>query len=154
MTCDWRRRRLPNALTFGGMAYAVLLLLVTGRGPLGAAWLPTLLAGGAAFLILLLPYVVRAMGAGDVKFFMAMGLLGGPAVLTPTLLIGGLGAGMMALWILAQNGRLPLLSPLFGYLGLSPLLPEEGSRRSLPFGVPLGTGFLLAIWNVFGGAWS
>jgi prepilin peptidase CpaA len=150
MACDWRSRRLPNTLTFGGMAGAVFHLLLFTHGPLGAVWLPSLLAGGAAFLILFLPYTVGAMGAGDVKFLMAMGLLGGPTVLAPTLLTGGLVAGAMALWMLGRSGRLPVISPILEYLGAPLLSPEELPQRSLPFGVALGAGFLLAIWRVFG----
>jgi prepilin peptidase CpaA len=152
MAYDLRRRRLPNALTFGGMAGAVLYFLLCGHGPLGAAWLPSLLASGVAFLILLAPYAMHAIGAGDVKLFMAMGLLGGPAILAPTLMIGSLGAGVLALWVLARSARLPVISPLLQYLGVPMFAPEGLSRRSLPFGVPLGIGFLLAMWGVFGGA--
>jgi len=152
MVYDWRSRRLPNVLTFGAMACAFSSWLLFSHGPLGASWLPSLCAGVAALAILLLPYAVHALGAGDVKFFMAMGLLGGPMILLPTLLVGSLLAAAMALWVLACSGRLPLVSLILQRWGGAFLLPESAPQRHLPFGVPLGIGFLLTIWGVLEGA--
>lgn len=145
---DWRSRRLPNALTLGGMACALPYFVLCGQGPLGAAWLPSVLAGVAALLILLPPYAVRAMGAGDVKFFVAMGLLGGPAILVPTLLIGSMLAAGMAMGMLVWNQQMPLFVPVLHRCGVS---IDAAPWTRLPFGVPLGAGFLCAIWGDYGG---
>ncbi|MGH7963883.1 MAG: A24 family peptidase [Candidatus Binatia bacterium] len=148
---DWRSRRLPNVLTLGAMACGLASLLLFSQGPLGASWLSSLFAGMAALAILLPPYITHAMGAGDVKFFMAMGLLGGPIVLLPTLLVGSLLAGAMAVWVLACSGRWPLLSLILERWRVASLLPTALPQRPLPFGVPLGIGFLLTIWGVMEG---
>lgn len=151
MVYDWRSRRLPNVLTLGAMTCGLSSLLLFSHGPLGASWLSSVFAGVVALAILLLPYSLHAIGAGDVKFFMAMGLLGGPFILLPTLLMGSLLAGVMAVWVLACSGRLPLVSLILERWGLTFLLPETLSQRRLPFGVPLGIGFLLTIWGVLEG---
>jgi len=155
MIYDWRDMRLPNVLTLGAMACAILYLFLFGHGPLGASWLSSLLAGLAAFVILLPPYALHAIGAGDVKFLMAIGLLGGPVILLPTLLVSGLLAGAMAAWMLAYSGRLPVLSLFLQHLGVPILLPGALPQKNLPFGVPLGIGFLLTMWGVVEGQlWS
>ena len=146
--CDWRSQRLPNAVTVGGMACALPYFVLCGQGPLGVAWLPSVLAGVAALLILLPPYAVHAMGAGDVKFFVAMGLLGGPAILVPTFLIGSVFAGGLAVGMLVYNRQFPSLVLVLHRFGVS---INAAPWTRLPFGVPLGAGFLFAIWGDYGG---
>ena len=67
-------RRLPNYLTLSGAAVFLLMRLASGgvggalNGSLGGAI-------GAAFL--LLPFLMRGAGAGDVKMFFAVGCMTG-----------------------------------------------------------------------------
>lgn len=82
---DFCRFKVYNALTFplffGGLAY----------GAVNAGWpgLGFALAGAfAGFGILLIPYLMGGLGAGDVKFVMAMGTWIGAAFLLPAILIG------------------------------------------------------------------
>lgn len=133
---DWRYRRLPNWLTVGGLVAGALVLLIAGRTAGGAApaagW-----TGVLAGLLALLPaWLLGRMGAGDVKFFAAMGMLGGVWVLAPTLLVASLFAGLQALVFLAARR---------GWLPLPWLLALGGQeRRGVPFGVGLAAGFVLA----------
>ncbi|MGI9516735.1 MAG: A24 family peptidase [Pirellulaceae bacterium] len=82
---DVCRFKVYNALTFpvffGGVAYGA----IQGGWPgLGFA-----LAGAfAGFGILLVPYLMGGLGAGDVKFVMAMGTWIGAAFLLPAILVG------------------------------------------------------------------
>lgn len=72
---DLRRRRIPNAIAFGGAAAALALhaLLPAGIG------LADALAGLGVGLALLLPfYLLRAAGAGDVKLMAMVGAFLGP----------------------------------------------------------------------------
>jgi prepilin peptidase CpaA len=60
--CDLRTRRIPNALTFGGAATALLYSLTTSHHGGGFFWA---LGGMGLGLVLMLPlYLLRAMGAG------------------------------------------------------------------------------------------
>ncbi|MBU2806487.1 prepilin peptidase, partial [Acidithiobacillus ferridurans] len=86
---DYRRQRLPNGLTLSALALGLAVLPLTGRCLLGAPWSAALLGVAAAFLALLPAYVWRLVAAGDVKFFMAMGALGGVDVLFPVYLAAG-----------------------------------------------------------------
>jgi prepilin peptidase CpaA len=67
---DWRTYRIPNSLTVGG---TVLGLMFNSLVPQHAGFLMAL-AGMALGLVLLLPlYMLRAMGAGDVKLMAMVG---------------------------------------------------------------------------------
>jgi prepilin peptidase CpaA len=106
---DVRSRRIPNRLVFPG-AFAGLALhtvLAAGSGlftePFGGLGLLSGLAGLALGLALLLPmYMLRAMGAGDVKLMAMVGAFLGPQAVfgaaLSSLLAGGLLALTVALW--------------------------------------------------------
>ena len=67
-------RRLPNYLTLGGAAVFLVMRLASG-GAGGA--LNGLLGGAIGAAFLLLPFLLRGAGAGDVKMFLAVGCLAG-----------------------------------------------------------------------------
>jgi prepilin peptidase CpaA len=98
---DLRTRRIPNALTFGGAAAALVYRLATG-GASGAAdgvggWF-------VGLALLLIPYALGGMGAGDVKLLAALGAWLGPA---DTLWLGiytNVAAGLMALAVAIAHG--------------------------------------------------
>ena len=95
---DLRSRRIPNTLVLSGICLALgshALALVAGLTPLAGAhwWAP--LAGLSVGLLALMPlYLVRALGAGDLKLLAMVGaFVGAPTVLIValyTLLAGGL----------------------------------------------------------------
>ena len=98
VTTDLRSRRIPNTLVLTGtmLALASHALVMGHEGvPLaGPAWWAPL-AGLVAGLLVLMPlYLMRAMGAGDVKLMATVGaFVGTPTVLAAalyTLLAGGL----------------------------------------------------------------
>jgi prepilin peptidase CpaA len=71
---DITRQKIPNILSAAGLVAGILLhVLVSGSTGLGYALLGALLG----FVPLLLLYAVRAVGAGDVKLFAAIGALTG-----------------------------------------------------------------------------
>ena len=71
---DVRHHKLPNWLTAGGMVVGILFHLISnGIDGLIFSFLGLLVAGG----IFLLLYVFKAIGAGDVKLFAAIGSLVG-----------------------------------------------------------------------------
>jgi len=87
---DARERRIPNWLTYPTIATGVVLRgCFYGWRGVGTAVAGCLFAGGTVFLF----YLVRVMGAGDVKLLAAIGCLLGPldavVVMAATAIAGG-----------------------------------------------------------------
>jgi prepilin peptidase CpaA len=96
---DVQHHRIPNWLTYPGIASGILLRWVfLGWKGLGSAVAGCILVGGIVFLF----YAVRAMGAGDVKLLAAIGSLVGPSqgivILLATAICGGVLAIVYALY--------------------------------------------------------
>lgn len=132
---DARYRRLPNWLTLGGLVVGGLYALVAGTSLLGGNSANAMLAAAIGFLVLLPAYLAGWMGAGDVKLFAAMGILGGGKVLLPTLVIGSIITGIGALVFIMLKKR---LAPA-----------DVPNKRPLPFGVGLALGFALSVLDLF-----
>ena len=92
---DWRERRIPNVLVLPAAGLGLALNLFRGWGGLifGAEGL------ALGFVLLLVPYLFKAMGAGDVKFLAAIGAF-----------VGAMGVvRIFLLWVLCY----PLLAAFF-----------------------------------------
>lgn len=96
---DLRQHRIPNWLTYPGivLGFGCRGALLGWKG-LVSALAGCLLAGGVMFLF----FMVRAMGAGDVKIMAAIGAFVGPgnavAVLLATAICGGVLAIIYAVY--------------------------------------------------------
>ncbi len=156
---DLKSRRIPNYLTFGG-ALAGLLWQVffhgwsgLGQGTLG------LLTG---FGLLLLPYLLGGMGAGDVKALAALGAWLGPRQCFAVFCYMGLAGGVISLGVLLWRGllkrylhrgwlllqRLVLLQGQAGWW--QELAPGEETTAGVPYGVAIASGMLvLYFWGSF-----
>jgi prepilin peptidase CpaA len=160
---DIRSRRIPNFLVFPGAIIGVLshALLPQETGGLGV---PGSLEGWGTGLALLLPlYLLRIMGAGDVKLMAMVGaFLGAQATVSAllcVLLAGGVLALGAALWqgklgVLWRNLHVMLLGTLAGGTMTGLLVsgkPGEGaagdtvedaaeSAGTLPYGVAIAAG--------------
>jgi len=145
---DWRTRTLPNVWTFGGAAVA--LALAFGRGiPYGCL---TLLTGFFCFLFLLLPYLVRAAGPGDIKMMAAAGLFAGPGRAIDLMLSVSVCGLVLALAMLAfklvDASRLKhFLKCCFDFTydrkaGRAALPPRSTEACRVPFGVAIAAGLV------------
>jgi leader peptidase (prepilin peptidase)/N-methyltransferase len=74
---DLARRRIPNALILVGLGAFVALAASLYCGHETAVLTGCLWAGALSFLIHLIPWLTRSMGAGDVKLALVTGLLSG-----------------------------------------------------------------------------
>jgi prepilin peptidase CpaA len=100
---DLRERRVPNWLTLSG------LMLGFGLNAFfyhtAGVW--TSLKGAAlAFLVYLPLYLLRGMGAGDVKLMAAVGAVAGPGNWLAIFVITSLLGGVAALILITARGRL------------------------------------------------
>ncbi len=150
---DIRTRRVPNALTFGAAAAALAFFLVTG-GIRGVGWS---LAGWVVGCALFLPFfLVRGMGAGDVKLLAAIGAWVGPPTVLWAALYGAIAGGVLAVAVAFAHGYLRRAVSNVGYMlwywkavkaGPVPaftLADAKGPR--LPYAVPIAVGTVLALW--------
>ena len=149
---DIRHRRLPNWLTLGGV-------LVAFACRLGYGGLDSLVSGLAAAAVaggfMLLPFLLRGAGGGDVKMLFAAGAVVGWASV------------LFLLWYTSLAGlALGIVMIVFGHLDASRLkhlfrvlcdwrydrkagaltLPDrENQRVRVPFSIAIGVGLLLTL---------
>jgi prepilin peptidase CpaA len=149
---DARSNRIPNWLVFGGTAFGIAYNALFPGFPQGMGSLAALGGLGVGLGALLPFYLLRSMGAGDVKLMAMAGAFLGPwdtfcAVLA-TFLAGGAMSIAFALWSGALVRTLQNLVSVFRgaaldlALGSKPvLIADEGvSVGKLPYGVAIAVG--------------
>lgn len=94
---DITKQRIPNALNIAGMAAGIVYHGWQG-GWSGLAFALTGLVCG--FLPMLILYLLRAVGAGDVKLFGALGAVAGAVFTLYAMFLSLLFAGILALFVL------------------------------------------------------
>ena len=143
---DIKSRRIPNWLVLVGLIASFSIQLMAGSDGF-KAWGLGLLVGFGLFLPL---YLLRAMGAGDVKLMAMVGSFLGPlaalgAALT-TLVVGGVLAIAVALWSGAlshtlTNVRIVLTQTMLKTLpGGVQLEAPPASAGHLPYAVAIAAG--------------
>lgn len=146
---DWQHRRLPNVLTLGGLAAALVSLLWLGESwngaPAGKAW-----AGFGLAVALTLPgYLLGKLGAGDVKLLAAMGLLTNTPVVLMTFVVGSVVGLVLGLWPMARIWLQDTLSVTLRQASWLSTQPAPKGRH-IPFGAALAIGFVcsqLPVWH-------
>lgn len=144
---DAKHRRLPNVWTLGGL----LVALCVQTGWHGWSGLKGgLLSAGIAVLFLLLPFILRAAGAGDVKMLAACAAFF-PAREMPFFIMAVAFAGLVvavAMLIMRQVSAARLkhcFRSLFDWrydrmAGREALPPKEDERARVPFGIAIALG--------------
>jgi prepilin peptidase CpaA len=157
---DYRFRRIPNWLTLAGIIAGLCLnLILFGLvGLFGAA--QALVFGFAVYFVL---YLLRAMGAGDVKLMAGVSALAGPGRWFTIFVLTSLIGGATALALILIKGRFRqtfwnvgfIASQLMRFrspaIGREELDVKNPKAVTLPAGVRIAAGvfaFLLAsaIW--------
>lgn len=92
---DLREGRIPNKITSSAVAIGLIYRFVAGGAP---ELYDALLGGAIGFGILLIPFILRGMGAGDVKLLMAIGVLKGVEFVFYTALAMGVIGGIIAVY--------------------------------------------------------
>ena len=160
---DLRRHRVPNWLN--------LSLAVAGIGARFACFGWSGVEGGlwgmlVGFGMLILLWVIRGMGAGDVKFMAALGAWMGPMLTFHAVLAGGLAGGALALGLIVYRRAWSQASVNLGVLltkvgTIRTAFSEFGSAESmsrttgvLPYAIPLSIGTLLVLVSNYAGWWE
>jgi prepilin peptidase CpaA len=147
---DWRTMRIPNWLTVAGMCWGVLW-----NGETGATFADgvlTALGGLGLGLGLFLPlWLLKAMGAGDVKLMAMVGaFLGALATLKAALIVGLVGGVAVLFFVVANRAYGRTASNLrdLVYSLATPGAPiwrptSHASIGKLPYGVSIALGTLI-----------
>lgn len=149
---DQRTRRIPNVLS--GIAFLVGSGLNTFH--FGAPGLATSLSGAATMVaILLAPFALGGIGAGDVKMMAAVGAFVGPILATLALTVGMIIGGVIMTVHLMRVGRLAeklaatktmiLSTVLTGSVEPLRIAAADPAAISLPYSIPLGLGTALVV---------
>jgi prepilin peptidase CpaA len=135
---DLRSRRIPNWLTATGCVGGLLLNFALGGVSSG------LLAFSGALLgfALLAPFfLLRAIGAGDVKLLAALGAILGPHAVISVWVYGAIVGGLISLFALLKSRRFFAALTSFLYLKR---LPTISTGITAPYALALAGGVYLA----------
>lgn len=152
---DWREQKIYNKLLIP--AFCIALLLHTIQG--GFSGLTTsLMAASVGFVLLLLPYLMGGLGAGDVKLLAVIGAFGGVWLVFTSFLYGAIIGGLISVFLLAR--RKALGNTLKHFLLFLPILQKpqsfseamnDASQEKFPYGIAIILGTLIALFLPMGG---
>ena len=145
---DWRTMRIPNWLTVAGMAWG--LAWNATSGPSIVDGLLFGLGGlGLGFAMFLPLWLLRVLGAGDVKLMAMVGaFLGAGGVFVAALLVGMVGGIAVALFAISHRavrrlaGNVRDIAVSVVVPGMPLWRPGATSIGKLPYGVSIGAGTL------------
>lgn len=122
---DVLERRIPNGLLVAAALAGIGLLLWQGHGIAGAGWVASLAGAAIGMLVWLPGWLLKKLGAGDVKLAACTGgLLGGLAAVE-AMLVAAVALGVMSV----------IASLSFG------------PTHRLPAAAALSTGFVVRLWS-------
>lgn len=147
---DLANRKIPNRLVYSGVGVAIVCQAVLPSGE--GVWVS--LQGLGLGLAMFLPlYLLRAMGAGDVKLMAMVGAFVGPKLVVgaalATLIAGGVMAVMATLrkrefWKLIENLKVMYLGSVTKLAAGQLPVPEQpaASVGKLPYALAIAAGTL------------
>jgi prepilin peptidase CpaA len=154
---DFRFQRIPNLLTYPAM-FCGLVYYGAAKGAEGLVFSAEGLAVGIAILIV--PYLLGGMGAGDVKLMGVAGAMTGPrgvfVCFLYTAIVGGVYALILMAFRLEWSKRMLLRSAstlrTFAYTGHFILIPdsETENKPKLCYGVAIALGSVIYIMESMG----
>lgn len=167
---DFKARRIPNWLVLSGVVAGLIAngFLPAGLGlnnafaPGGIGWLAALQGMGLGLAVLLPLYLLRAMGAGDVKLMGMVGAFLGPVHVQGAILFTFLAGGLIALILALRSGMLKRLIQNIKFIlmggivkmsvGQLPVMDDLPlSVGKLPYGVAIAMGTLgWLVWQRLG----
>jgi prepilin peptidase CpaA len=148
---DLRSRRIPNWLTVPGLVIGVVANVILG----GLSGLKlSLLGAGLGFALLLPFWLLRSLGAGDLKFAVALGAYTGPGRLVDILIGSVFVAGGMALVLVIYKRRFLQTMRNIGHILISLVtfrLPGSHVTLDNPDALTIPKGVALALTVVLYG---
>ncbi len=160
---DYSQRRVPNWLNLSLIVAGIVVQAIYfgWAGCATGAW--GLLTG---FGLLIFPWMMHGMGAGDVKLLAAIGVWMGPLLTFYSFALGACIGGLVAAVMIISTGRLRMSCANLGIIlakcsNRQMIFSEFGSAKSfgatsqlLPYGVPLSAGTLIILGAKMFGWWG
>lgn len=152
---DLKYRRIPNLLTAPALVLGLILnFYYSGFTGLGKAFIAVFVM----VVVLIIPFILRGLGAGDIKLLAAVAALNGLEFSVNVLLYTAVTGGIIAVLISIIKGRLILVSHnVFSMLqtvtsGLNKIpreqhVPPVLSEIRFPYGIAIFIGTILAYWQ-------
>jgi prepilin peptidase CpaA len=148
---DLRTNRIPNLLTLIGIVFATLYNGVYPVYHDQNGWLVALGGLSIGFIIFIPLYVLKVMGAGDVKLVATVGAFLGPWPTIWAILWSCVAGGIIALALLLWTGNarraiVNIISLIHHNLQMAPMghldftLPSSVSTGKLPYAVAIAAG--------------
>jgi len=159
---DFKVRRIPNWLIASGLLCGIALNAIQGSNHL----LNSMLGFLAGIAVLMLPFALGWIGAGDVKFFGVIGALLGVSWLPRVFFYSALTAGMIALvYLVAGLASFTRLKAFWvdiktATISMGHVLPDPVYVRSkenggsVPWGVAFAAGTIIAYYADPSGHWA
>lgn len=159
---DFAERRVPNWLNAAIAVTGVALQAgFFGWHGVGVAMLGMLVG----FAVLIVPWAMHGMGAGDVKLMMAIGCWLGPWLTLISFAVGAVLGGVTAIIMIVSTGRvvhaytnlqtirtkMQRLETAFGEFGGARTF--GATSQLLPYGVPLTFGMIGVLLTYYFGGW-
>lgn len=146
---DIRARRIPNSLVLTVLALGVLVS--TASDPVGPGLIRAL-GGASVGLVVWLPgWLLRMMGAGDVKLFAAAGAWLGPLGALNAALFAAVAGGILAfVWMFAVRGASGTNRTLWSAVAaprtlLNARTDSTSSRELLPYSLAITVGVVVQL---------
>jgi prepilin peptidase CpaA len=152
-------RRVPNWLIGVGLLAGLALSFPSLRGLGAEVSLQGILTGFAVFLPL---YLLRALGAGDVKLMATIGAFLGPIPTLGAALLTLLAGGVLSLIVALWSGSLMRVLSNMRLMGMIALSAGRNSRMSmrdvqttgrLPYALAIAAGTALQLWAATQASW-
>ncbi|QGU00288.1 Type IV prepilin peptidase TadV/CpaA [Candidatus Syntrophocurvum alkaliphilum] len=140
---DYMTRRIPNFLTFPAIILGLgLNAYYYGFPGLGNGALGMLLG----IALLLIPFFIGGMGAGDVKLLAAVGAINGTAFVLTTFIYSALIGGIMSIIaIILKRQFKATMSNMF--LFMVPGAKMSQPKTGIPYGIAIFLGTILSFYT-------
>jgi prepilin peptidase CpaA len=160
---DGKERRVPNWLN--ALLLVVGLVVQTGH-PQGSGIGSALAGAAVGFGVLIVPWLMCGMGAGDVKLMAAIGAWFGPMMTLWSFAVGAVYGGVIAVIMILSAGKarhalanvntimLKMSTPAHWFTEVGGTKSFGTTSQLLPYGIPLTLGSITVLLGVTLGWWS
>lgn len=150
---DVRHRKIYNKVIFPGLGIAFAVHLISNGF---ASLLDSFIGFAVGLGILLIPYLMGGIGAGDVKLLAVVGAWKGMGFVLQASLYMALTGALFAICILLfhKGAYVRLKAMAYSIYGLRygiwiPMLPNDGTMKvTFPYGVAIAIGTLTALYGM------